>query len=45
MDYSPWFNFWESKKSFEKRILSERASEAEQNGAYFRSVAPSSEEL
>ena len=45
MDYSPWFNFWKSKKSSEKRIPSERASQEEQNGTNFSSVAPSSEEL
>ena len=32
MDYSPWFFFLESKKSFEKRIPPERASQEEQNG-------------
>ena len=36
MDYSPWFDFWESKKSSEKRIPSERASQEEQNGTSFR---------
>ena len=45
MDYSPWFYFLESKKSFEKRIPLERASQGEQNGANFSVVAPSSEEL
>ena len=45
MDYSPWFDFWESKKSFDKRIPSERASQEEQNGANFSFLAPSSEEL
>ena len=44
MDYSPWF-VWESKKSLEKRIASEQASQEEQNGANFSSVAPFSEEL
>ena len=39
MDYSPWFDFWESEKRFEKRI----PSQGEQNGAKFSSVAPSSE--
>ena len=33
MDYSPWFDFSESEKSCEKRILSERASHEEQNYA------------
>ena len=45
MDYSPWFDFWESKNVLEKRIPLERASQGEQNGAYFSFVAPSSEEL
>ena len=45
MDYSPWFEFWESNKSSEERIPSERASQEEQNGSNFSSVAPSSEEL
>ena len=45
MDYSPWFDFSESKKSFEKRIPWERASQEEQNGANFSFVAHSSEEL
>ena len=45
MDYSPWFDFWESKKSFEKRIPSERASQEEQNDASFSFIAPSIEEL
>ena len=45
MDYSPWFEFWESKKSSEKRIPLERASQGEYNGANFSFVAPSSEEL
>ena len=31
MDYSPWFDFSESEKSFEKRISSERVSQEEQN--------------
>ena len=38
MDYSPWFNFWESKKSCEKRIPSERASQEEQTGANFTKI-------
>ena len=45
MDYSPWFDFWESKKRFEKRMLSERACQEEQNDTNFSFVAPSSEEL
>ena len=45
MDYSPWFDFWESEKSLEIRIPSERASQEEQNGTNFSFVAPSSEEL
>ena len=43
--YSPWFDFWESEKSLEVRIPSERASQEEQNGTNFSSVAPSCEEL
>ena len=43
MDYSPWFDFWESKKVSEIRIPSERASQGEQNDANFSFVAPSSE--
>ena len=45
MDYSPWFHFWESKKSSGKMIPSKRASQEEQNGANVSFVAPSSEEL
>ena len=45
MDYSPWFDFCESKKSFEIMIPSERASQGEQNGANFSFLALSSEEL
>ena len=45
MDYSPWFQFWESKKCFEKMIALERASQEEQNGTNFSFIAPSSEEL
>ena len=45
MDYSPWFDFLESKNSLEIRIPSERASQGEQNDANFSFVAPSSEEL
>ena len=45
MDYSPWFDFWKSKNLSEKRIPLERASQEEQNGAIFSSVAPSSEGL
>ena len=45
MDYSPWFDFWESKKSLEKNIPSEKASQEEQNDANFSFMAPSSEEL
>ena len=45
MDYSPWFDYWESKKCSEIRIPLERASQEEQNGTSFRFVAPSSEEL
>ena len=45
IDYSPWFDFWESVKSLEKRIPIERASQGEQNGANFSFTAPSSEEI
>ena len=45
MDYSPWFDFWESKKSVEISIPSERANQEEQNSANFSVVAPSSEVL
>ena len=45
MDYSPWFDFWESKKSFEKRMPSERAFQEEQNETNFSFIAPSSQEL
>ena len=44
MDYNPWFDFWESKKSSEKRIPSEKASQKEQNGTNLSFVAPSSQE-
>ena len=40
-----WFDFWESKRSLEIRIPSERASQEEQNGTNFSFIAPSSEEL
>ena len=45
MDYSPWFDFLESKKSFEIRIPLERASQVEQNDTNLSSAAPSSEKL
>ena len=45
MDYSQWFDFWESKNVLEKRIPLERASQGEQNGTNFSFVAPSSEEF
>ena len=45
MDYSPWFDFWESKNSFEKRIPSERASQEEHSDTSLSFVAPSIEEL
>ena len=44
-DYSPWFDFWETKKRSEKRIPLEWASQGEQNSVNFSFVAPSSEEL
>ena len=43
--YSPWFDFGNQKKVRKKRIPSERASQEEQNGVNFSSIAPSSEEL
>ena len=45
MGYSPWFDLWESEKSLERRMSSERVSEGEQNDTNFSFVAPSSEEL
>ena len=45
MDYSPWFDFRESKKGSEKRIPSERASQGEQNGAGVSVVTPSGRKL
>ena len=45
MDYSPRFQFWESEKSLEELIPSERAFQGEQNGTNFSFVASSSEEL
>ena len=44
MDYSPWFEFWESRKSLEIMIPLERASQREQNGANFSFLTPSSED-
>ena len=38
---TPWCEFWESTKSLEKMIPSERASQGEQNGANFSIIAPS----
>ena len=35
MEYSPWIDFSESKKSFEKRIPLERAFQEEQNDTNF----------
>ena len=45
MDYSPWFRFLGSKKSFEIMVPLERESQEEQNGASFSFVAPSTDEL
>ena len=45
MDYSPWFSFLGSKKSFAIMIPSQRESQEEQNGASFSFVAPSTEDL
>ena len=43
MDYSPWFDYWESQKSYEKKIPLERALQKEQNDANFSFTAPSIE--
>ena len=44
--YSPWFSAKNGKFGFQiKTISSEGASQKEQSGANFNSVAPSSEEL
>ena len=43
MDYSPWFDFWESEKSLERRMPSERVAQEEQNDTNFSFVAPSIE--
>ena len=45
MDYSPWFDSWESKKSLDERIPSQRSSQEEHNGANYSFLAPSSEEF
>ena len=45
MDYSPWFDFRESKKRSEIKMPSERVAQGEQNGTNFSVIAPSSEEL
>ena len=45
MDYSPWFDFWESKNVLEKWIPLERASQGNKMAQISEFVAPSSEEL
>ena len=45
MDYSSWFDFWESKKSSQKKIPSQRVPQKKQNAVNFSFMAPSSEEL
>ena len=45
MNYNPWFDFWERKKSFEKSIPPERKRKEKSNGASFSRIAPSSGEL
>ena len=43
--YNPWFDFLETRKSFEKRIPSEGASQGEQKDANISFVAHLCEEL
>ena len=38
MDYSPWFDFWQSVKCSEIRISSKRASQEEQKFNALRSL-------
>ena len=45
MDYSPWFRFWESEKSFEKSVPLYSKRKEKSNGACFSRIAPSSVEL
>ena len=45
MDYSPWFDFWESKNVSEKEYHWKEHLKQEQNSANFSFVAPSSQEL
>ena len=45
MDYSPWFDSCESKKSFEKSMLPYRKQKEKSNDACFSCIAPSSVEL
>ena len=45
MDYSPWFDFWESKNSLEKSISPCSKRKEKSYGAYFSCIAPSSAEL
>ena len=44
MDYSPWFDFWESEKSLEKSVPPESNRKEKSNGACFSRIAPSSGE-
>ena len=45
MDYNPWFEFWESEKSFEISMPLYRERKENSNRACFSRIAPSSEEL
>ena len=45
MDYNPWFDFWESEKSFEKIIPPYRKRKEKSNGSCFSRIAPLSGEL
>ena len=45
MDYSPWFDFWESKNVLEKRIPRKENIKGNKTAQISEFVAPSSEEL
>ena len=45
MEYNPWFDSSESKKSFERSIPSYRKRREKSNGICFSRIAPSSAEL
>ena len=45
MDYNPWFDFWESEKSFEKSIPPSSTQKEKSNGTCFSCIAPLSGEL